>query len=570
LAQRTPRRDQHAPATPVPCPSARPSPLAHAAAMADTATQHYLDALEQARAARPPRRYEHPIVIVGCGMGGVSLALDLQQRGRQDFLMVDRMCVWGGSTWTDVANTTTKLQTEKATYHTQYLNFQVPVDPKLQTWPSKDSIQQMIEVTAGDAGLEEKAHLGCDVQSITRQGDPCNGGHYVVKWRKEDGGLCEQLASAVVACTGVFYIPRDAKWPGRESFGGYITHGSYDMMNPAKLKGNTVLIVGHGGFTIENVRTCVEHAAAGVKILCRQRHLSGPKIASWHVSSQEMPLPGHLLLKSFQHMYDLVGYDVWSHPSVQTDKNRSMALIKQNTTFGVTDIYFLACAYGFAEVIEDEVESLSHHCVHTVKGKQLTCQVILKCMGSESDPSFDEVMGLKEMKGYWVNGEPLCASLTMASGVQAKNFASFSVGPFFAGAVTAINYIIDYPGDLLTVDLPASKPSEGKPGYCVSTAYALLCGTLIGQIPGLAWQLDAVNRLKAKKTCQAHPKEAHLAECVKEWEAYIQMMKKQGQIAADVEEIPYPYTLAVVDELIGDCSEHWKQQQQQQAAAKKA
>mmetsp|Transcript_22019 Transcript_22019/g.62554 ORF Transcript_22019/g.62554 Transcript_22019/m.62554 type:complete len:537 (-) Transcript_22019:214-1824(-) len=528
--------------------------------MADAAVQQYLAALAHARRERPAREYEHPIAVIGGGMLGVSMALDLQRRGRQSFVLVDRMCAWGGSTWNDVANRTTKLQTEKASYHPLYLDFEVPVDPTLKTWPSRDSIQQMIERVAKEAGLDEKARLGCDVDAIKREGNPLNGGHYVVHFSDDEGRATNLVSSAVIACMGVFYVPKDIKWPGRESFGGYISHGSYDMMDPKKLKGNMVLIVGHGGFTIENVRTCVEYEAAGVKIVCRTRHFSGPKISSWLVSSQEHPVPGHILLKSFQYMYDLVGLDVWSHPAVQTDKSRSMAFIRQSATFGVTDVYFLACAYGFAEVIEDEVERLSHHCAETRKGQRIACQVVLKCLGSECDPGFDEVMGLKEIRGYWVNGEPLCASMTMASGVQAKNFGSFSVGPFFAGAVTAVNHVVDYPEDLLSLDLPVHRPAKGRPGYYVDTAYMLACGVIISQLPGLSWQLDVVNRLKAMKTCQAHPKEAHLAECVKEWEAYIRMMKEHGQVAADAEEIPYPYTIEAIDSLIGDTNQYWSQE----------
>mmetsp|Transcript_5696 Transcript_5696/g.18254 ORF Transcript_5696/g.18254 Transcript_5696/m.18254 type:complete len:533 (-) Transcript_5696:270-1868(-) len=530
-------------------------------AAVDPGILQYLDALEHFRKERPPRQYDHPVAIVGCGMAGVTAALDLKRRGRENFVMFDRMSVWGGTTWNDVANATTKLQTEKASYHPMYLDFLTPVDPKLKTWPARDRIQEAVEETAEAQGLTEKAKMACDVNLITKVGDPLAGGHYTIRFVEDQGALTEMTVAAVVVCAGVFYVPRDLKWPGRDDFGGYITHGSYDMMNPKKLKDNSVVIVGHGGFVIENVRTCVEYAAKAVKVVCRRRHFSGPKIASWLVSSQLVPVPGTILLKAFQVMYNLLGVDVWAHPCVQTDKNRSMAYIEQGATFGVTDIYFLACAYGFCEVIEDEVEKLSKHTVHTAKGRELECQVILKCLGSESDHSYDEVMGLKEMKGYWINGEPLRASLTMASGVHAKNFGSFSVGPYFAGAVTSINYIIDYPEDLFTIELPAAKPIKGKPGYVVSTSYALACGMLIGGIPGLGWQLGAVDRLKAMKTSAAHPKEAHLAECMAEWTAYIAQMKKQGQIAADAEEIPYPYTIEIIDELIADCERDFMKRQ---------
>merc|ERR1719210_1210023 len=127
-------------------------------------------------------------------------------------------------------------------------------------------------------------------------------------------------------------------------------------------------------------------------------------MVSWLVSSQEFPVPGHIFVKAFQVMYDIIGFDCWSHRGVQTDKNRSMAFLSQETTFGVTDVYFLAYAYGLVEVYEDEIQKLSHHCAHTQKGDKIECQVIMKCLGSECDPDLDDVYELTELKGYWVNG----------------------------------------------------------------------------------------------------------------------------------------------------------------------
>ena len=47
---------------------------------------------------------------------------------------------------------------------------------------------------------------------------------------------------------------------------GYICHGSYDSINYDKLKDAHVAIIGHGGFTIENVRTCVERNAKKARL----------------------------------------------------------------------------------------------------------------------------------------------------------------------------------------------------------------------------------------------------------------------------------------------------------------
>jgi len=208
----------------------------------------------------------------------------------------------------------------------------------------------------------------------------------------------------------------------------------------------------------------------------------------------------------------------------------------------------------------DEIEKLSHHRVHTKKGDEFECQVIMKCLGSECDPDMDAVFELTELKGYWVNGEPLCALMLMAHGVQAKNYASFSVGPFFSGAVTTLCYFLDYPEELLPIipNLPGHKASAEGPAFYTKGSYMLACGVILGSNRDLGWQLQAMDQLKARKTTEAHTKEGHLAECIREWDAYIQMFKDQGQIPADAKYIPYPYTIEIMDELLGDAIRYWE------------
>ena len=47
-------------------------------------------------------------------MGGLMTALDFLRQGRTNFVILERYDSWGGTTWRDVANETTKLQTENA------------------------------------------------------------------------------------------------------------------------------------------------------------------------------------------------------------------------------------------------------------------------------------------------------------------------------------------------------------------------------------------------------------------------------------------------------------------------
>jgi len=234
-----------------------------------------------------PFPMKHPIVIMGAGVGGMFSALDLLRRDRKDFVIIERCDGFGGTTWREVANKTTKLQTEKGTYGPDYMDFLTPVDPDKKTWPRRDDLLAWFEEAAERHGLTEYAKLNTCILKVNTIGEPQKDGHYVLNIQDttKEGDVIEEFkAGACVLAPGVFYLPKDLKLPGKEKFGGYITHGSYNSLKPQKLAGAHVTLIGHGGFVIENVRTSIEYKAKDVKILCRRRHLTGPKCVSWLVS----------------------------------------------------------------------------------------------------------------------------------------------------------------------------------------------------------------------------------------------------------------------------------------------
>lgn len=79
--------------------------------------------------------------------------------------------------------------------------------------------------------------------------------------------------------------------------------------------------------------------------------------------------------------------------------------------------------------------------------------------------------------------------------------------------------------------------------YIYKGSHVLATNVIIsGQFPDLAQELGEADKLKAAKHMKAHPLEKHLEECLAEWKMYIKMMKENGQIPADAEEVEYPYT----------------------------
>lgn len=525
---------------------------------------------------RPYQKYEHPIVVIGAGLGGMQTMISLMHSGRKDLLCLERLSTFGGHSWLVVSNKYTKLQTESGNYHVDYMLPDVPATTEVEgdaykTWPTRDQLLKMFRDAAKRHNLGTVTKFNTDVEKVRPLPD---GDGYAVYTSPSHGeGESELLvASAVLAWPGNLCNHREIEWPGEEDFGGYIAYASFSKVDYREAEGKVCILYGHGAFTIENVRTLCEHRCKKVVVMCRKRNLCGMRVMSWLVGYLEMPVPGTILLEGMQKMYDLVGFDCWSAHSVKTDEKRTFAHISQKTAFGVTDVYFLAGYYGLMEVMVDEIKRLTNGCAQTKKGKKIKCQVILKAVGVIPDPQIDKMLGLKELVGLWVNGDPLRAVCCNGMFVEAQNFGSFASGPPFAQLARALRWFVDYPSDFEVIRpiLPKLKSSPEKPAYVPSATHMLPTFSSFNLIPMMAAEMSVYNALKHLKQRARHPPNKYIAECRAEWEAYIRQWKKDGMIDDSKPDPPYPYTEEMVQGWIDRTNLEWmrKQARQQQAAGR--
>uniref|UniRef100_A0A7S1W0F6 Uncharacterized protein n=1 Tax=Alexandrium catenella TaxID=2925 RepID=A0A7S1W0F6_ALECA len=512
---------------------------------------------------RKVRQYDHPIFILGAGLGAIQTMVDMQMRGRTDMICMEAHADFGGHSWIKAANKFTKLQTERGTYHVDYCQTWKPVPFKVgeldyKTWPSRDALLYMMRENAREHGLYEHTMFNNQVEKMTPK-----GGAYAVQYvptdelwnysEEGDGGM--MLVSFMSAWPGFLHLPNMLEFPGEDEFGGYMEYSSFDKVDYALCTDKICALYGHGAFTIENVRTLCEHRCAKCYVICRTRNLSGTKMASWLVGSQPVPVPASVLLDAFSKMYNLVGFDVWTAHAVHTDAKRSFAQITQKTIFGVTDIYFLAGYYDLMTCIVDEVKRVTHQCIHTKKGKKVKTEVFIKAIGTKPSFKIDKQLGIKEVVGAWINGDPLRFCQLGAKGVQAKNFGSFSVGPGFAPSVQMSNWFLDYPDDwwLVHDKLPKNKAGEW-PAYVTQATFGLPMGMALGgNIPGLAAKMGEADALKARKQWESHPLEVYFKECEDEWNNYIRFFRKHNMVD-DRPDPVYPYTMDTMWELIEKCN----------------
>jgi len=507
------------------------------------------------------KKYEHPVLIIGAGLGGLQTLMMFLQSGRKDLICVEKLHDVGGHSWHHVANKFTKLQTERGTYHLDYIFPEKPVPTEFdgleyKTWPSRDQLLKMFTVSAREHGLYEYIRFFTEVHKVKPLPD---GSGYAVHTAPvkgdEEGEL--MITSAVSAWPGNLCHVREITWPGEDDFGGYIEYASFCKCDYRKAEGKNCILYGHGAFTIENVRTLVEHKCKKVFVMCRKRNLCGMKVVSWMVGSLEVPMPGPIMLDAMQVMYDLVGFDVWSAYSVKTDAKRSFAHVSQKTVFGVTDVYFLAGYYGLMDVVVDEIKRLTNGCAQTKKGKKIKCDVIVKAVGTVPDFAIDKMLGLKEMVGIWCNGDPRRPVACNGMFVEARNFGSFSSGPGFGPLAKFHQWFIDYPEDFDVVKdtLPKKKSGE-MPCYVPGATHMLPIFTAMGPLPMLQAQLNVIDACKAAKQKASLPTKKYVADCRAEWEAYIQFFKKEGMVD-DRPEPPYPYTEEFVEGVYDRVKMEW-------------
>merc|ERR1712113_583728 len=87
-------------------------------------------------------------------------------------------------------------------------------------------------------------------------------------------------AGTICMFPGNLTLPRQETYKGEETFGGDIGYGMFNEIDYHKLEGHNVVIVGHGAFAVENIRT-YPYTCENVKAMYTE-HM---------ISSQEPPLP---------------------------------------------------------------------------------------------------------------------------------------------------------------------------------------------------------------------------------------------------------------------------------------
>ena len=72
-----------------------------------------------------------------------------------------------------------------------------------------------------------------------------------------------------------------------------------------------VAIVGFGAFAVENIRTCCEHRAEKIFLVCRRKNLCMPRMVSWWINSSVFPVAAGDVLREMEAFHlDVISYSI--------------------------------------------------------------------------------------------------------------------------------------------------------------------------------------------------------------------------------------------------------------------
>ncbi|ENY6497278.1 SDR family NAD(P)-dependent oxidoreductase [Vibrio parahaemolyticus] len=342
---------------------------------------------------------KYPVLVVGGGLGGLTFAHQLDRLNVPVRVMEKSPSV--GGVWNRVANTDSKLQIDSPAY--DFDNSYLPINGD-KAWGESFPNQSQILTGARELveNLGDKVEFNTEVVSVKEIGSQ----EYRVTYHR-NGELREELYSGVVSMTGGLHVPRKTPLANENDFEGHIGLGISNDTSLDKYKGADVVIVGHGAFALENMRTALENGANHVTILCRRRNLVLSTFCNWMLNSNDGVMSVTEVMEIMRPFYAACGVDVEKLPSFVRDEAGEL-LLDQTTVPPGSDLFFLAQMAGKLTIIESEISEFKANSVLTKESLEIPADIVLKCFGFKTeDKLLKNIFGDDmSIEGFWINGDP--------------------------------------------------------------------------------------------------------------------------------------------------------------------
>lgn len=346
---------------------------------------------------RPFKFYNDPILVIGAGLGGLSFAKMLLQAGEKVIIMESNSDI--GGVWKTWANSSSKLQIDSPSY-----DFGCTDLTQVKTWPATYPTRDQILLGAQELCSTLEIQMLKNTQVNRIRPISSSKDEYIVDFITNNTPS-QIRVSGVAALTGGLHKPRKLDILGEDQTKIEIAYGINNDVALENFKNSRVVIIGHGAFAIENMRTALENGAEKVTILCRRRNVVFSTICNWILNSSNGNLSIKRVVDILRPMYELIGVDVEKLGCFSIEQGEYM--FDQETVPAASDLYFLAQAAGRLEVIEDLPLYLNEHELVTKGGRKIKANIILKCLGFDTKENLlTEMFGNDaNVQGIWINGD---------------------------------------------------------------------------------------------------------------------------------------------------------------------
>mmetsp|Transcript_18418 Transcript_18418/g.41663 ORF Transcript_18418/g.41663 Transcript_18418/m.41663 type:complete len:713 (+) Transcript_18418:87-2225(+) len=508
--------------------------------------------------------WPHPTVIIGGGYNGIKYGMRCIKDGQENFVIFERKDQLGGHQWLSVANKYSRLQTEFQSFSlafgsefTSDSRCQLAAGPK-DYWPDRATILEHMQQTADDFGLTPMVRLNTNVARSEMHGrrDQMERAYVMHVHPTAGGDEFPVISSVVMHFPGHMTRNRLIEFQGEETFGGHIGYGMGDEIPYDHLEGNQTAIVGGGAFAIESVRICCEHGAKKIFLITRKKNLVCPRAASWLVHQAPAPIPAKILLQLFEPMYTVANLpSPFSYATVFGKKDGPSVTIMQSSRFGISDVPFLALAHGKLEIIEDNVKRLSPGTVHVSRGVKLEVSNIIKAIGMLGDFKVDELHQMKELVGFWADGDYRRCLFHDPPGIHFSNFDQISIGKQAYEQQLGLKYFVDNPKEYFRLEalgvmdmLPKNKATDERPAYVYDIRHLGAGGQTLMQMSFDAYKgTDGVRKWRKQQMAKVHPIAEVLKRCKEEWDQYQNKWREQG---SNTKPVSYPYDKAYMNSIV--------------------